>query len=71
MNIDFELDLTEKVNALPLSDDDRKRVVDIVFWAMEQVAQPKAHAGEAKFPIQTQMNVGPAVDASRAAEPRE
>lgn len=41
MNIDFELDLSEKVNALPLSDEDKKRVIDIVFWAMEQVAKPK------------------------------
>lgn len=41
MTPDFQLDLSEKVNTLPLSDADKKRVVDIVFWAMEQVAPPK------------------------------
>lgn len=41
MNADFQLDLAEKVTSLPLSDEDKKRVIDIVFWAMEQVAEPK------------------------------
>lgn len=36
---EFELNLYERIAPLKLDDETKKQVIDIVFWAMEEVAE--------------------------------
>lgn len=39
MPVDFNLDLMLKIKALKVDDETAEKVVDVVYWAMEIVAQ--------------------------------
>ena len=47
--LEFPLDLNSKVDALGVSDEQKKQVIDIVFWAMEKAAEA-VRTSEGKTP---------------------